>query len=123
MPKLFKGKLIKQLAVAKIDYRIHFALNCSAKTCPPIAFYSYKNIDSQLNVAAKSFLSGDTEIDDVKKEVRATKMMSWFIGDFGGKRGIRKIIGDVIQKDVNVYSITFKPYNWNEALHNFEEQE
>lgn len=123
MPKLFPGKLIKQLSVAKIDYRIHFALNCNAKSCPPIAFYSYKNINKQLIVAAKSFLSGETEINDAKKEVSVTKLMSWLIGDFGGKTGIRKIIGDVFQKDVNDYSITFKPYNWNEALHNFEDQE
>jgi hypothetical protein len=118
---LFPGKLIKQLAVAKIDYRIHFALNCGAKSCPPIAFYSYKTIDTQLNVAARSFLSGDTEIDDVKKVVRVSKIMSWFIADFGGKQGIRKLIKKVLQKDVNSYRIKFKPYNWNEALHNFGE--
>ncbi len=121
LPKLFPGKLIKQLAVAKIDYRIHFALNCGAKSCPPIAFYSYKTIDTQLNVAARSFLSGDTEIDDIKKEVRVSKIMSWFIADFGGKRGIRKLITKLLQKDVNSYGIKFKPYNWNEALHNFVE--
>lgn len=120
LPKFFAGKLIKQLAVSKIDYRIHFALNCGAKSCPPIAFYSYDNIDKQLDLAAKSFLSGETEIDDAKKEVRVTKIMDWFIGDFAGKKGIRRIIKDVLQKDVVGYSIKFKPYNWDEALHNFE---
>ncbi len=45
LPELFPGRLIKQLAVAKIDYRIHFALNCGAKSCPPIAFYTYFNIN------------------------------------------------------------------------------
>lgn len=123
LPKFFPGKLIKQLAVSKIDYRIHFALNCGAKSCPPIAFYSYDKIDVQLDLAAKSFLSGETEIDDAKKEVRVTKIMDWFIGDFGGKKGIRKIIKTVLQKNVAGYSIKFKPYNWDEALHNFEEQE
>jgi len=122
LPKFFQGKLIKQLAVSKIDYRIHFALNCGAKSCPPIVFYSYNNIDKQLNVATKSFLNGETEIDDAKKEVRVTKIMDWFIGDFDGKKGIRRIIKDVLQKDVTGYSIKFKPYNWDEALHNFENQ-
>lgn len=121
LPKLFPGKLIKQLSVSKIDYRIHFALNCGAKSCPPIVFYSYENIDKQLDLAAKSFLSGETEIDDAKKEVRVTKIMDWFIRDFDGKKGIRKIIKDVLQKDVTGYSVKFKQYNWGEALHNFEE--
>ncbi len=120
LPKFFPGKLIKQLAVSKIDYRIHFALNCGAKSCPPIAFYSYNNIDRQLDLAAKSFLSGETEIDDVKKEVRVTKIMDWFIGDFGGKKGIRRIIKDVLQTNVTGFTLKFKPYNWDEALHNFQ---
>lgn len=121
LPKFFPGKLIKQLAVSKIDYRIHFALNCGAKSCPPIAFYSYDNIDKLLDLATKYFLNSETEFDDAKKEVRVTKIMDWFIGDFDGKKGIRKIIKDVLQKDVNGYSIKFKPYNWDEALYNFGE--
>ena len=36
--KIFSGRLIKRLAVDELDYRIHFALNCGAKSCPPIAF-------------------------------------------------------------------------------------
>lgn len=122
LPKFFPGKLIKQLAVSKIDYRIHFALNCGAKSCPPIAFYSYENIDKQLTIAKKSFLSTDIEIDDAQSEIRVTKIMDWFIADFGGKKGIRNIIKEVFQKDVTAYTIKFKPYNWDEALHNFQEQ-
>lgn len=121
LPKFFPGKLIKKLAVSKIDYRIHFALNCGAKSCPPIAFYSYDNIDKQLDLASKSFLSGETEIDDPKKEVRVTKIMDWFIGDFDGKKGIRQIIKKVLNKDIAGYKIKFKPYDWSVALHNFEE--
>ncbi|MBB3696738.1 DUF547 domain-containing protein [Flammeovirga yaeyamensis] len=36
VPLLFADKVIKELAVEKLDYRIHFALNCGAKSCPPI---------------------------------------------------------------------------------------
>ncbi len=121
LPRFFPGKLIKQLAVSKIDYRIHFALNCGAKSCPPIAFYSYAHIDKQLDMATKSFLSSETEIDDTAKELKVTKIMDWFRGDFNGKKGIKKIIKQVLQRDVTDYTIKFKPYNWGEALHNFNE--
>ncbi|MGK2862076.1 MAG: DUF547 domain-containing protein [Chitinophagaceae bacterium] len=123
LPELFPGKLIKELAVSKIDYRIHFALNCGAKSCPPIAFYTHQNIDKQLDLATRSFLGADTEIDDSKKEIRVTKIMDWFIGDFGGKKGIRRIITEVLNRDVSGYAIKFKSYNWDEALHNFQSEE
>jgi len=121
LPKFFPGKLIKQLAVSKIDYRIHFALNCGATSCPSIAFYSYEHIDRQLDLATKSFLSTETEFDENRKELKVTKIMDWFRGDFGGKNGIKKIIKNVLQRDVNHYTIKFKPYNWDEALHNFDD--
>ncbi len=119
LPSFFPGKTIKQLAVGKIDYRIHFALNCGAKSCPPIAFYNYEKLDKQLDVAAKVFLNSETEIDTANKTLTVTKIMDWFRGDFGGKKGIRRIIKERLKKDVDGYKIKFKPYNWDELLHNF----
>ncbi len=119
---LFSGKTIKQLAVKKIDYRIHFALNCGAKSCPPIAFYNYANIDKQLDIAAKVFLKSETEIDSTNKTLIVTMLMSWFSGDFGGKKGVRKIINKTLNVNVDGYKIKYKPYDWDELLHNFTEE-
>ena len=119
-PSFFPGKLIKQLAVSRIDYRIHFALNCGAVSCPPILFYSYENLESQLDAATRSFLLSETEIDDQKKEVRVSKIMDWFRGDFGGKKGIQKIISDIFKKDFNGYDLAFKTYDWDKKLGNFQ---
>lgn len=121
LPSFFPGKTIKQLAVEKIDYRIHFALNCGAKSCPPIAFYKYDNLDRQLDIAAKAFLNSETEIDTVNKTVTVTKLMSWFSGDFGGKKGTREIINKILQQNVDGYKILYKPYDWEQVLHNFSE--
>lgn len=121
LPSFFPGKTIKQLAVEKIDHRIHFALNCGAKSCPPIAFYNYEKLDKQLDVAAKVFLTSETEIDSINKKLTVTKIMDWFRSDFGGKKGIRRIIKKYLNKDVDGYKIKLKPYNWDEVLHNFSE--
>jgi hypothetical protein len=112
-------KLLRKLAVSKADYRIHFALNCGAKSCPPIAFYTYASIDKQLDVATRSFLRNNTTIDDTRKEVTVTQLMKWYITDFGGEEGILAIIKKVIQKDVSGYTILFSEYNWQEDLRNF----
>ena len=39
LPNPFYPSFIKKLQVNKLDYRIHFALNCGAVSCPPILFY------------------------------------------------------------------------------------
>lgn len=121
LPRFFPGKLIKQLAVSKIDYRIHFALNCGAKSCPPIAFYSYDKINQQLDLAGRNFLKSETTLDEEKKVITTSKILSWFKGDFGGKKGIRKILGKEFGKDLSGYSINFNDYNWDAVLKNYSE--
>ena len=37
--------------------RIHFALNCGARSCPPIRVYAAAKLETQLNTAARSFCS------------------------------------------------------------------
>jgi hypothetical protein len=41
--------------ISKCDPRIHFALNCGAKSCPPIKFYNGKKLENELDKAAKGF--------------------------------------------------------------------
>lgn len=115
----FTSKLIKDLAVDELDYRIHFSLNCGAKSCPPIAFYKVKNINGQLDLATQSFLEGDTDFDEENKVVHTTALFQWFAGDFGGKKGVRKIYQQQLDKDISDYSIKYKEYSWEDDLGNF----
>lgn len=119
LPQFFPSKVIKQLSVTKIDFRIHFALNCGAKSCPPIAFYEYDSLEEQLEIAARSFITSETEIDEEKKRVRVSKIMQWFKADFGGNKGILPILSKYLSKDLSGYSIQFKEYNWDPLLKNF----
>jgi hypothetical protein len=116
MPKWFPAKHIKELAVDDIDWRIHFALNCGAKSCPPIAFYNSNELNMQLDLATASFLSQESVINEEEKTVAVTKIMFWFKGDFGGKKGIKKFLGDVLNKDFSGYKITFQDYDWSTKL-------
>ena len=110
------------LQCSKIDYRIHFALNCGAKSCPPIAFYEYVFLDKQLETAALSFLSTETEIDSIKKEVKVTQIMQWFKADFSGTKGIKSIWSKYLNKNFSEYSIRFKNYDWTQELKNYTSQ-
>jgi hypothetical protein len=123
LPQFFPSKLIKQLAVSTIDYRIHFALNCGATSCPPIAFYKYENIEKQLDMATNSFLMGETSIDIAKKIITTSKLLYWFKGDFHGKKGAILLISKVYVKDYSDYTLLYKTYNWDTRLGYFNNNE
>jgi len=100
--------------------RIHFALNCGAKSCPPVAIYSAENLEAELNYVTQKFLSENTELV-ADGEVRTTVLFSWFRGDFGGKGGIKKMLshfGVISKKDVK---LIFADYDWTLCLDNFVE--
>ncbi len=121
LPNPFFRKIIKDLSVNEIDFRIHFALNCGAASCPPIAFYSSEKLETQLEIATLSFLEGETDIKEAEKEIHVTQLFKWFLGDFGGKGGIRSILEQYLKIKTNGYRLVYKPYSWEEELDNYAE--
>ena len=119
LPNFFAPRIIKNLAVKSIDYRIHFALNFGAKSCPPIAFYKPKNIEQQLDIATISFLESETEVILEKMEIHTSSLLSWYRGDFGGITGIKKILTQRLDIPTKGFKIKFKPYSWEDNLGNF----
>ncbi len=119
--KIFPSSIEKMLRVNKLDYRIHFALNCGAKSCPPIAFYEAASIEMQLELATKSFIKNEIEWDKINNEAYVPKIFSWFIGDFNGKAGIVDILHKYgkVPEDY-VPAIKFKDYNWTLELKKFQ---
>ena len=119
--KWFPSKKEKALRVEKLDYRLHFALNCGAQSCPPIAFYNPENINTQLDVATKAFLSSEAKYDAGTNILELPKLMSWFRKDFGGKKQMKILVKqlNIVPNDKNP-SIKFKNYSWNLYLDNYE---
>ncbi len=119
--KLFPGKTEKQLRVNKLDNRIHFALNCGAKSCPPIAFYDPEKIDNQLEVAALAYLTGETSYNAATNVLQLPAILSWFRRDFGGKKKIVEILKakQLLPPAVNPV-IRFKKYDWTLYLDNYK---
>ena len=118
--KLFPSKREKQLRVDKLDYRIHFALNCGAKSCPPIAFYNPEALDAQLETATKTFLSSEANYNSSANIINLPAFMGWFRADFGGKKGMKTILKkhNIIPVEVDP-KIKFKKYDWTLFLNNY----
>ncbi|MGB1247571.1 MAG: DUF547 domain-containing protein, partial [Chitinophagales bacterium] len=118
--KWFPSKFEQQFRLDSVDYRIHFALNCGAKGCPPIAFYTPENLEEQLNTATASFLQLETNYNVAENEVTVSKIMQWFNGDFGGKVGIKSILEQYeITPENSNPKIIYQDYDWTIALQNY----
>ncbi|GMN09270.1 DUF547 domain-containing protein [Croceitalea sp. MTPC9] len=116
----FPDKFERKLRVKKRDYRIHFALNCGAKDCPPVAIYTPKRIKEQLEKGTEIYLKRTSEYDSDKNEVGVTSLFSWFRGDFGGKSGVKKILKEQgIIKDTKGVDLVYNNYDWTLDLDNF----
>jgi hypothetical protein len=67
----------------RCDPRIHFALNCGARSCPQIAIYSSTNLEKALNMATTSYCNAEVDILLENAEVRLSKLFLWYKNDFG----------------------------------------
>ncbi|MFT7351746.1 MAG: hypothetical protein ACI9XR_001505 [Flavobacterium sp.] len=117
---LYSG-FIKNLQVLELDYRIHFALNCGAISCPAIAFYTSENLDKELDLAMHSFLLSETTLDEKQKTIITSKLLYWYLGDFMGKKGIKEIVSSVFKINLNTYKLQFTNYDWTPKLKNFRD--
>jgi Protein of unknown function, DUF547 len=95
------------------DARIHFAINCAAKSCPPIhnVAFTAANLNSVLESRAKRFIN-DTKANSLKdSELKISKIFDWYGKDF-----------DKIPEFINRFAITkvktdakigFMEYDWS----------
>lgn len=120
--KWFPDEFERKLRVDQSDYRIHFALNCGAKDCPPVAIYEPYRLDEQLRKATERYLRKTSTYDPATGEVTVTSLFSWFRGDFGLESGIKKILKKygIIPTTENI-SLSYTSYDWTLDLDNWRE--
>jgi hypothetical protein len=110
-------------AVVPMDPRVHFALVCGARSCPPISFYDAKQIDSQLQLASASFInSPQVKIFPEERTIFLSSIFKWYKFDFGGRdqslmdtlltyldEGEEK---DFLKENKDRVRIRYQPYDW-----------
>ncbi len=103
------GRFERACRVGQVDPRIHFALNCGAASCPPIAAYDPARLDDQLVIASASYLGTEAVMD--ADGLRVPALLLWYMGDFGGPRGLRRLLRDA---GVEGWQgpIHFSAYDW-----------
>jgi hypothetical protein len=120
--KWCKSKFEKRFRLEAVDYRIHFALNCGAKSCPPVAFYKWKTIDEQLELATEGYLKNECVYSESENIIHVPKLFSWFRGDFGGMKGTLEILKKfkVIPNGAKP-KIKYQDYSWALELNKYSD--
>ncbi|NIS78746.1 MAG: DUF547 domain-containing protein [Anaerolineales bacterium] len=107
-----------ELALDLMDPRIHFALVCGARSCPPIAFYDAEKLNLQLDQATSSFINaGGAHFDKESKTLGLSKIFSWYQSDFGGREGVLSLIQSHLTEQIvfpeQKLQIRYLPYDWS----------
>jgi len=117
--KWFPNKFERKLRVDKRDYRVHFALNCGAKDCPPVAIFTAERVNEQFDKGTEDLLKKTTNYDESNNSVSVIALFSWFRGDFGNKKGTKKILQQQGLIPNNKVDVSYKNYDWTLYLDNW----
>ncbi|KAK3876584.1 hypothetical protein Pcinc_018647 [Petrolisthes cinctipes] len=86
-PPFGKSDPRRKMSLIQVDPRIHFALNCGARSCPPVKTFSAENINEELQLATNSYLEGDdalkVESDGDRSHIHLSSLLRWYRHDFG----------------------------------------
>ncbi|XP_042224719.1 uncharacterized protein LOC121868311 [Homarus americanus] len=117
----------RMISLIQVDPRIHFALNCGAKSCPPIKTFSAENINEELRVATEAYLETDEglQIDEARGVVQLSSLLRWYSSDFGNTtedvlRWVHRNVTFPEKKEAlervmesNKWKVNYISYNWN----------
>ena len=120
VPNPFASTFVRRHRVAEPDFRIHFALNCGAASCPAVAAYDAETVDVDLDTATENYLRSETVVENGTAYV--PRLLLWYRGDFGGRGGIRRLLREygVIDPD-GISRIRYREYDWSLALDAFRD--
>jgi hypothetical protein len=106
----------KKIRAVYKDPRVHFALVCAAKSCPPIANYAFTptNVEAKLEAITKAALNNNSfiKVDDAKKTVQFSQILDWYKDDF-------LAVAKNNLEYVNKYRTTAIPANYTQSFYDY----
>lgn len=126
-------RLILAQTIGDPDCRVHFALNCGAKSCPPVRTFTADGIDEELRIVSQAFCEDldNCEINVKKRTIYLNKILSWYMGDFCNRekdlprkvieylRGEKKEQLQKLLDDGKGIYVTYKTYDWGSNASDF----
>ncbi len=121
-PPFGPGDPRRALRVREPDPRVHFALVCGSRSCPPIEAFAADELEEQLETAAKVFLNATTRVDREGGSVRLSRIFKWYRRDFPGRdadlvRSVARRLydpetGEWLEAKAESVRLRFASYDW-----------
>ena len=95
------------------DARIHFAVNCGAKSCPPLLNEAFvgANLDAQLDKMSKQFVNGSGVVKNTENQITVSRIFDWYKDDFGN---VVSFINTYRTQNVNKNAaVKYLDYDWS----------
>ncbi len=93
------------------DARIHFAINCAAKSCPPLLnkAFTAQNVQELLESRTKAFINSTANTLKAD-EIKVSKVFDWYGKDFGN---VAEFVAKYAKIKVNkTAKVSFEEYDW-----------
>lgn len=104
------------------DPRVHFALNCASRSCPPLNPEPFRGekLDEQLDHLATAFVNSPKGVDylPAQKSAALSAIFDWYKDDFKTAGGVLAFINKRRSEPLpNDIKVTYQDYDWslNEA--------
>jgi len=101
------------------DPRVHFALNCASRSCPPLHGKPFDpaTLEADLDRLARNFIENNPQgvvPESGGRSVRLSKIFDWYADDFGGKGNQIAFINRYRKQPLPPDSKSdFIDYNWS----------
>lgn len=97
--------------------RIHFALVCAARSCPPLRSEAYRaaDLDRQLDDQARRFLADPTKnrLEGARRTLHLSEIFRWFRDDFESTgAALASYVGRYWDRDTSGFEVQFMDYDW-----------
>jgi hypothetical protein len=122
-PQFAPGDVRLANSLLSVDPRVHGALVCASRSCPPIAVYDADRIHEQLDVAAANFVNNGGAVVDVPAgRLSLSPIFRWYRRDFGGTRGVIDFVErhlddgpgrEFLRAHSGGLNLSYRPYDWS----------
>lgn len=96
--------------------RIHAALVCAARSCPPLLARAYRaeDLEATLEANMRRFVNDPfrNKIDVEARKLQLSSIFKWYATDFGGEDRLAAYVDRYTDADVRGFAVSFLDYSW-----------
>ncbi len=94
--------------------RVHFALNCASRSCPPLRAepYSAAKLDAQLDDQARTYVNSEHGVKPEGDGAALSKIFDWYKEDFGGDAAVAAFLKKYRAGKSDFKKISYQEYDW-----------